>query len=362
MTKDSAERPTNTFRPIADRFTNIRQVQTAVRQAGLESSNLILGVDFTKSNTWTGAETFAGRCLHCTQGPLNPYQRVIDVMGRTLEEFDDDRLIPAFGFGDATTGDQACFPFASGGPIHGVAAVLERYNEVANQVVLAGPTSFAPVIRQAIQIVREERAYHILVIIADGQVTDASPNGETARAIIEASDYPLSIVVVGVGDGPWDAMEVYDDELPQRRFDNFQFVDFNKIKPGPAADAQFALHALMEIPDQYKFIKENGLLSSPAFNRPMTRPPTRLARAPPSRRTPSPPRQPTELRASAPTRSTEQLQHLPRLAVQESPPSPCEIRHSKLDPNSMPAPPEYSSVEAYRSARHLASPPAAEWY
>lgn len=111
--KDKAESPSG-FRPIADRFQNISQVQTAVRQAGLESSNLILGVDFTKSNTWTGAETFGGRSLHCTEGPPNPYHRVIDVIGRTLEEFDDDRLIPAYGFGDANTGDQACFPFALG--------------------------------------------------------------------------------------------------------------------------------------------------------------------------------------------------------------------------------------------------------
>lgn len=362
--KDSAEH-SSTFRPIADRFTSIRQVQLAVRKAGLESSNLILGVDFTKSNTWTGAETFAGRSLHDTSGPLNPYQRVIDVMGRTLEEFDDDRLIPAFGFGDAATGDQACFPFASGGPIHGVGAVLERYSEVAQHVTLAGPTSFAPVIRQAISIVREEHAYHILVIIADGQVTDASPTGETARAIIEASEYPLSIVVVGVGDGPWGAMECYDDELPERKFDNFQFVDFNKIKPGPTADAQFALHALMEIPDQYKFIKDHGLLSTPAFGRPQRVPPARLKPAPPSRALPSLP-PPTPLHATAPTRSNVAL---PNVVVTDSavpipPPVAASAVQSKLDRDVhvLPDPPEYVSYDAYRSVRHLAAPPAAEWY
>jgi len=30
------------------------QVTTALRNEGLESSNLVLGIDFTKSNEWTG--------------------------------------------------------------------------------------------------------------------------------------------------------------------------------------------------------------------------------------------------------------------------------------------------------------------
>merc|ERR1712070_383193 len=184
-------------------------------------------------------------------------QQVISIMGRTLEDFDDDRLIPAFGFGDSTTGDKSCFPFNEGGAeCVGFEQVLERYDTISRNVRLAGPTCFAPVIHEAIHIAAKEKSYHILVIIADGQVTDSSPQGATARAIVEASKYPLSIVVVGVGDGPWGIMEEYDDELTDRKFDNLQFVELNAITRKFAnnpnkLEAQFALTALMEIPDQY---------------------------------------------------------------------------------------------------------------
>jgi len=66
---------------------------------------------------------------------------------------------------------------------------------------------------------------------------------------------------VGVGDGPWDTMEQFDDNLPQRRFDNFQFVPYyNTMLRAENREVKFSVAALQEIPDQYDAIKKLQLI------------------------------------------------------------------------------------------------------
>ncbi|KAF0909131.1 hypothetical protein E2562_031634 [Oryza meyeriana var. granulata] len=216
---NAASRGKNRFARFGDDYHTLEQVTDAHAHAGLESSNLIVGIDFTKSNEWT-----------------------------------------------ATTHDQKVFSFyPDNRPCDGFEQALDRYREIVPQLRLAGPTSFAPVIETVIGIVDSSGGqYHVLLIIADGQVTCSVDTGngqlspqerETIDAIVKASDYPLSIVLVGVGDGPWD-MRQFDDNIPSRAFDNFQFVNFTEImsRPVPASkkEAEFALSALMEIPEQFK--------------------------------------------------------------------------------------------------------------
>jgi E3 ubiquitin-protein ligase RGLG len=173
----SKNAPNRNFVTNRDRFTSLAQVQQALRAEGLESSNLVIGVDFTKSNLWNGAkvlfsslkahlQTFGGKSLHdLTPGEMNPYQQVIDIVGRTLQEFDDDGFIPAYGFGDITTTDKQVFPFfPDGRPCQGFQEVLERYSTIAPHVKLCGPTSFAPLIHETISLAKESSSYHILLI------------------------------------------------------------------------------------------------------------------------------------------------------------------------------------------------------
>lgn len=304
------------FRAFADSYADVDVLQADLRRSGLESSNLLLGIDFTKSNEWTGKATFGGKCLHALSpasaaaggailegSSMNPYEQVIALIGRTLEVFDDDNMIPAYGFGDGSTHDSAVFSFKPRDEAcAGFTEVLALYRAMAPRVKLAGPTSFGPLIRQACAVVQASGQYHILLIIADGQVTRSSdlPPGEvspqeadTIDAIVAATALPLSIVMVGVGDGPWDTMQAFDDLLPARAFDNFQFVPYaDTLRRAQAAaaargirdtaaflrcvEATFALHALMEIPEQYKAINRLRLMGPAAAARARVGPVRRL--------------------------------------------------------------------------------------
>ncbi|KAL3813835.1 hypothetical protein ACJIZ3_015103 [Penstemon smallii] len=271
------------FSMIADNYNSLEEVTEALARGGLESSNLIVGIDFTKSNEWTGKRSYNGRSLHHIGSGLNPYEQAISIIGKTLAAFDEDNLIPCYGFGDASTHDQDVFSFYPDYRYcNGFEEVLSRYREIVPHLKLAGPTSFAPIIEMAMTVVEQSGGqYHVLVIIADGQVTRSvdtehgqlSPQEQkTVQAIVEASKFPLSIVLVGVGDGPWDTMKEFDDNIPAREFDNFQFVNFTEIMSKNVhqsrKETEFALSALMEIPTQYKATIELNLLGGRKGNAP----------------------------------------------------------------------------------------------
>ncbi|TDH69460.1 hypothetical protein CCR75_009467 [Bremia lactucae] len=234
-------------------------------------SNLpTFAVDFTESNRRKGARTFGGRSLHyvdMTGRVINPYQTVISAITRVFELFDDDDCIPAFGFGGYPERPLAerYFPFVKGRGCE-LDEVLQQYFAIASTMELNATASFVPVIDEAIKMATNTGRYHILIIITNGHIDD--PN-MARRAIVQASEYPISIVMIGVGDGPWTTMREFDDQLPERRFDNFQFVNYNTIPRGNLdnPDGGFAMQALMEIPEQYNKILELGLIKKQHISR-----------------------------------------------------------------------------------------------
>lgn len=56
-------------------------------------------------------------------------------------------------------------------------------------------------------------------------------------------------------------IQEFDDGLPKRKFDNFQFVPFNEtMEKAENREVTFSVAALQEIPEQYHCIKKLGYL------------------------------------------------------------------------------------------------------
>lgn len=259
---------------ISNDLADKRSLQEALRKEEVESVSLIVGIDLTNSNKNQGAKTFHGNNLHALDSPQgeNPYECALGTLASALGEMDDDGQVPAFVFGDIETTHLSVKNLSQSGEAVKVDQLVSAYRAaIQKKPSMSGPTSFAPLIDKAVSVVKQKGTFHILVILADGLVSETLHCIEnTHQALVRASSVPLSIVMVGIGDGPWDAMEEFDNQLPERRFDNFQFVPFatfheemHKDKGGDArnvAEAAFAVCALQEVPEQFKRISTLGLL------------------------------------------------------------------------------------------------------
>jgi E3 ubiquitin-protein ligase RGLG len=63
-----------------------------------------------QKNSVIGKISYNRHCLHDIGSTPNPYEQAISIIGRTLSAFDEDNLIPCFGFGDGNHLDSFYFP------------------------------------------------------------------------------------------------------------------------------------------------------------------------------------------------------------------------------------------------------------
>ena len=245
--------------------------------------NLTIGIDFTGSN---GAYTDY-RSYHYLNNGMNDYEKAIRSCGDILAYYDDDQLFPCFGFGFAfknsnqksLSGKYNCFNYpinmnTDDPNIHLIDNVLVEYRKFITQVRLSGPTNFAPMIRDLNNEVKDNlrngksMEYNILLILTDGQISDLY---DTIDEMVEASFLPISVIIVGIGNGDFTSMDILDaDENPlfDRRGrkadrDLVQFVPFNKYKLDPP---KLAEQVLEEIPRQVvEYYQHKGIKPSDDF-------------------------------------------------------------------------------------------------
>ncbi|XP_041824476.1 copine-3-like isoform X2 [Melanotaenia boesemani] len=234
--------------------------------------NFTIAIDFTGSN---GNPHLPTSLHYINPQGYNEYLAAIWAVGNVVQDYDSDKMFPAFGFGaqlPPTWQVSHEFPinFKPSDPFcAGVEGVVAAYQQCLSQVKLYGPTNFAPIInhvahfgRQALQQ-QSASQYFVLLIITDGVITDMD---QTRTAIIHASRLPMSIIIVGVGGADFSAMEFLDGdngvlqsatgEAAMR--DIVQFVPFRQFQNAGAA--ALAQSVLAELPDQVaSFFNLSGL-------------------------------------------------------------------------------------------------------
>lgn len=236
--------------------------------------HFVIAIDFTASNG-DPAYPDSLHYLDSMGRKVNPYEAALLAVGNIIKPYDTMGLFAGFGFGAKLFGPNRppthLFPL-NGNDQHpyvsSIDELLKVYRQKLRNVILSGPTNFSPCIAHCNEIAKQfedGNHYFVLLIVTDGIISDMQ---QTKKAIIEASKSPLSIIICGVGDAEFTAMNELDSDDQVMQVDGkraerdiVQFVPMNQFLPsaghnfGSQASSQearrlLAEEVLREIPDQ----------------------------------------------------------------------------------------------------------------
>lgn len=228
--------------------------------------NLEIAIDFTCSNESPDNPI----SLHYAYGNTpNNYEVAIKSCGSIVGYYDYDQLFPLYGFGGRPPNQSKvshCFnlTFTDDPNVQGLDEIMKTYKNSLFKVKFDGPTFFAPVITQVMSEIKKEmdsgvtNHYYILMILTDGMINDMD---KTCDIIWDAAFYPLSIIIIGIGNADFKNMEILDGDTvllenskgEKTKRDLVQFVQFNKYKNRLEIEGvinELAEEVLKEVPRQ----------------------------------------------------------------------------------------------------------------
>jgi hypothetical protein len=225
--------------------------------------NFVVGIDFSLSNELISAQNSLHRLSDTVQ---NRYETSLDAIGSVILPYSKEELIEVIGFGGELAGGGRhpdgviLFDGGEAGadgatPVRGLAPALSLYRTAVGGITFLKDKNVAPVIalagRRAASSWARNMMYTVLLVLTTGRVADFAA---VVSEVIDASNAPLSIIVVDVGHNKGDdKLAVLDGngvpfEEGSRRAarDILTFVKFNKTLP----DKEFGLaaEALKHIP------------------------------------------------------------------------------------------------------------------
>mmetsp|Transcript_49618 Transcript_49618/g.106271 ORF Transcript_49618/g.106271 Transcript_49618/m.106271 type:complete len:1103 (+) Transcript_49618:217-3525(+) len=238
-------------------------------RGGLEL-RLSVAIDFTRSNV--GPESPDS---YHKLGGQGAYATAIRAIGEVLKSFDADDAYPVYGFGakipPTHTTCSDCFALTGDffePEVDGVDGIIQAYQRALKICRLHGPTRLHEIIRMSADMARPfaeartddsnfvDMKYFVLLVLTDGVIDDQV---QTVNEVLEACSVPLSIAIVGIGDGDFSFLrELSNDITSLKRCqdpeqggiqtrDIVHFVEFDEFRDRPD---ELAAATLAELPPE----------------------------------------------------------------------------------------------------------------
>uniref|UniRef100_A0A8C1IVC7 Copine II n=1 Tax=Cyprinus carpio TaxID=7962 RepID=A0A8C1IVC7_CYPCA len=253
----------------------VKTCKVRKEKKGKKMVTFAVGIDFTASN---GNPREPSSLHYINPMGSNEYLSAIWAVGQIIQDYDTDKNFPALGFGaqlppDWKVSHEFAINFNPTNPFcSGVEGIVQAYSNCLPHIRFYGPTNFAPIInhvaRFATQALQQDTAaqYFTLLIITDGVISDMD---ETRHAVVQAAKLPMSIIIIGVGNADFTAMEFLDGDSSALRSytgeeavrDIVQFVPFRDFRNAPKET--LAKSVLAELPQQVtQYFKQKNLSPS----------------------------------------------------------------------------------------------------
>lgn len=294
--------------PLGQALKDADELAMALSEQGLEPPKLrlVLGFDCAAHNRRAGQHVFSGRPLHASDnggmlGPdPNPYQLAIFMLGKALEVVGVcvETPVRCFCYNSmpppeaatprpaSSTRSETLAAEVRGGSSSGVSltAVDEQWADPIVTIGMDGALAYynglppyifrgargsgaAGGLAQAVEYgaalatsdVADGATRTLLLLLTPGQGIDMAA---ARTALHKASEVPLSVVAVGVGDGPFHELGRLATAAPT----NLNAVDFHRATSTKFPDRELALEAFRVLPEQAELtaILRGARLANPA--------------------------------------------------------------------------------------------------
>jgi len=170
---------------------------------------LIIGIDYSLNNLPINQQL----SLHHLDSNKNQYEEAIEIFINIFKDYISSYKFPVYGFSAILNNNpnvvNNCFNVnmnLQNPEIFSKDYIFEKYRESFKYLTLSDSSKFSPLLQNVLDEIKKENdqiKYNILLLMTTGYIKDKE---ETIDILVEGSSYPLSVVIIGIGNGPFEDM------------------------------------------------------------------------------------------------------------------------------------------------------------